>query len=575
MTYGRPRNNVNPPLKQSIIALILTVAAAASSAGTAPPPGAAPPTLRGATTIIANVRGYTLVGTKLEPFSALAFEAGKVLETGDAAALRSKYVRARVIDGHGKTLLPGLIDAHGHVLDLGLESVQVQLTGTASLQEAERKIRAYARANPRRAWLVGGGWNHVIWNLGSFPTAQDLDSAVADRPAALDRIDGHAKWLNTKALQAAGITKNTPDPTGGRIERDAAGNPSGVLVDKAMDLVEAVIPKLSEAERLRALRAAMRHMNSVGLTGVGDAGVGADGIASYRQLADQGRLTVRVYAMIADTGEDFRALSKDGPLLGYAHDRLTVRSVKLFADGALGSRGAALLAPYSDKPEQTGLLFMTNADMQHKIETALSAGYQVNIHAIGDAANRQVLNAFEAAYRTVGGRVLRNRIEHAQVVALSDIPRFKQLDLIASMQPTHATGDMNMAEARIGPERLKGAYAWRAFLDQGTVIAGGSDFPVESDNPFFGLHAAVTRTDHANQPPGGWHPEQAMTLLEAFRAFTLAAAYAEHQEQSLGSLEPGKWADFIVIDRDLFKIAPADIWKIRVLETWLGGERVY
>jgi predicted amidohydrolase YtcJ len=566
---------VNPPLNRSIIALILAVVAAAAAAATAPPPGAAPPTVRGATTIIANVHGYTLVGTKLERFSALAFEAGKILETGDAAGLRSKYAGARVIDGHGKTLLPGLIDAHGHVLDLGLESVQVQLTGTASLQEAEHKIRAYARANPRRAWLVGGGWNHVIWNLGRFPTAQELDSAVADRPAALDRIDGHAKWLNTKALEAAGITKSTPDPTGGRIERDAAGNPSGVLVDKAMDLVEAVIPKLSEAERLTALRAAMRHMNSVGLTGVGDAGVGADGIASYRTLADQGRLTVRVYAMIADTGADFRALSKDGPLLGYAHDRLTVRSVKLFADGALGSRGAALLAPYSDKSEQTGLLFMTNAEMQHKIETALSAGYQVNIHAIGDAANRQVLDAFEAAYRTVGGRALRNRIEHAQVVALSDIPRFKQLDLIASMQPTHATGDMNMAEARIGPERLKGAYAWRAFLDQGTVIAGGSDFPVESDNPFFGLHAAVTRTDHANQPPGGWHPEQAMTLLEAFRAFTLAAAYAEHQEQSLGSLEPGKWADFIVIDRDLFKIAPADIWKIRVLETWLGGERVY
>jgi hypothetical protein len=532
--------------------------------------------VRSAPTIVANVHGYTLVGTKLEQFSALAFEAGKVLEIGDAAGLRAKYARARVIDGHGKTLLPGLIDAHGHVLDLGLESVQVQLTGTASLQEAERMIREYARANPRRSWLVGGGWNHVIWNLGRFPTAQELDSAVADRPAALDRIDGHAKWLNTKALQAAGITKDTKDPTGGRIERDAAGNPSGVLVDKAMDLVEAVIPKLSEAERLAALRAAMRHMNSVGLTGVGDAGVGADIIASYRKLADQGRLTVRIYAMIADTGEDFRALSKDGPLLGYALDRLTVRSVKLFADGALGSRGAALLAPYSDKPEQTGLLFMTNAEMQHKIETALSAGYQVNIHAIGDAANRQVLDAFEAAYRTVGGgRALRNRIEHAQVVAPSDIPRFKQLDLIASMQPTHATGDMNMAEARIGPERLKGAYAWRSFLDQGTVIAGGSDFPVESDNPFFGLHAAVTRTDHADQPPGGWHPEQAMTLLEAFRAFTLAAAYAEHEEQSLGSLEPGKWADFIVIDRDLFKIPPAEIWKLRVLETWLAGERVY
>jgi predicted amidohydrolase YtcJ len=547
------------PFKYSLVVFMLTVAAAA----------------HGVPTVVADVHGYTLVGANLHPFTALAFEAGKVLETGDSTSLRSKYPTAHVIDGHGKTLIPGLIDAHGHVLDLGLVSVQVQLTGTKSLREAQQKIRAYAKANPRRAWLVGGGWNQVIWNLGRFPTAQELDAVIADRPAALDRIDGHATWLNSKALQAAGITKDTKDPNGGRIERDAAGNPSGVLVDMAMGLVEAVIPKLNEAERLAALQAAMTHMNSVGLTGVDDAGVGADVIAAYKELAAQGRLSVRVYAMIADTGEDFTALSKDGPLLGYGNDRLTVRSVKLFADGALGSRGAALLAPYSDKPEQRGLLFMTNTDMQHKIETALKAGYQVNIHAIGDAANHQVLDAFEAAYRTVGGRQLRNRIEHAQVVELSDIPRFKQLDLIASMQPTHATSDKNMAEARIGPERLKGAYAWRTFLDQGTVIAGGSDFPVESDNPFFGLHAAVTRTDHEGQPAGGWHPEQAMTLLEAFRAFTLDAAYAEHQEQSLGSLEPGKWADFIVIDRDLFKIPPADIWKIRVEQTWLAGERVY
>jgi predicted amidohydrolase YtcJ len=247
----------------------------------------------------------------------------------------------------------------------------------------------------------------------------------------------------------------------------------------------------------------------------------------------------------------------------------------LFADGALGSRGAALLAPYSDQPSQRGLLFMSDKDMEGKIETALRAGYQVNVHAIGDAANRQVLDSFEAAYKVVGGRDLRNRIEHAQVVALSDIPRFKQLDLIASMQPTHATSDMNMAEDRVGKERIKGAYAWRSFLDQGTHIAGGSDFPVESDNPFFGLHAAVTRTDHAGLPVGGWHPEQAMTLLEAFRAFTLDAAYAQHQEKTLGSLEPGKWADFILIDRDLFKIAPADIWKVNVEQTWVGGAKVF
>jgi predicted amidohydrolase YtcJ len=279
--------------------------------------------------------------------------------------------------------------------------------------------------------------------------------------------------------------------------------------------------------------------------------------------------------MIADTGEDFRALSAHGPLMGYGGDFLTVRAVKLFADGALGSRGAALLAPYSDAPSLHGLLFMSDHDMEAKVETALKAGYQVNVHAIGDAANRQVLDAFEAAYKVVGGRELRNRIEHAQIVAPADIPRFKQLDLIASMQPTHATSDMNMAEERIGSERLKGAYAWRSFLDQGTRIAGGSDFPVESDNPFFGLYSAVTRADHDGKPPGGWHPEQAMTLTEAFRAFTLDAAYAQHQEQSIGSLEPGKWADFILIDRDLFGVPARDIWKIRVRETWVGGKRVY
>ncbi|MDE2137143.1 MAG: amidohydrolase, partial [Gammaproteobacteria bacterium] len=317
------------------------------------------------------------------------------------------------------------------------------------------------------------------------------------------------------------------------------------------------------------------HMNSVGLTGVGDAGCSAAEIALYRSLADHGELTVRVYAMIRDTGADFDALAKAGPLIGYGDDRLTVRAVKLFADGALGSRGAALLAPYSDMPSQRGLLFMSDDEMEHRIEKALKAGYQVNVHAIGDAANHQVLDAFGRAYAAVGGRQLRNRIEHAQVVALSDIPRFRQLDLIASMQPTHATSDKNMAEERIGPERLKGAYAWRTFLTQGTRIAGGSDFPVESDDPFFGLHAAVTRQDHDNQPPGGWHPEQALTLSEAFRAFTTDAAYAEHWEQSIGSLEPGKWADFILIDRDLFTIALADIWKIRVEETWVAGRRVY
>ena len=526
-------------------------------------------------TLLHHINGYTLSGEHLVQFKALAFDEGRVLEVGDESALARKYPDAKRIDGHGRTLLPGLIDAHGHVMDLGMQSTQVQLVGTTSLAEAQQRIRAYARAHPVSPWLLGGGWNQVLWKLGRFPRASELDQAAAARPAVLWRIDGHADWLNTQALRMAGITRSTPDPIGGRIERDSDGNPTGVLIDKAMDLVEHIVPQPTNAERRAALRAAFAQMNSVGLTAVGDAGCPGWEIALYRELGDRGELTVHIYAMIQETGADFDALSKSGPLIGYGNDRLTVRSVKLFADGALGSRGAAMLVPYSDMPSQRGLLYMTDDEMEHNVEKALRVGYQVNVHAIGDAANHQVLDAFEKAYTAVGGLLLRNRIEHAQVVALSDIPRFKQLDLIASMQPTHATSDKNMAEDRIGPERLKGAYAWRTFLDQGTRIAGGSDFPVESANPFFGLHAAVTRQDHDDQPPGGWLPEQAMTLLEAFRAFTVDAAYAEHWEQSIGSLEPGKWADFILVDRDLFKIAPREIWKIQVEQTWLAGRKVY
>jgi predicted amidohydrolase YtcJ len=528
-----------------------------------------------APTLIENVHGYTLTGAGLTQFSALAFDHGKVLRTGTGPDLRARYPVARHIDGHGATLLPGLIDAHGHILSMGTAMTDLDLVGTGSLAEAQARVSAYARAHPDRKWLIGRGWNQVIWKLGRFPLAAELDTVSAGRPAVLERIDGHAEWVNTAALRAAGITKATPDPQGGRIEHDAAGNPSGVLVDNAMNLMDKVTPASSHEEQQAALHAALAHMNSVGLTSVGDADSSGRDIALFREFADTGQLTTRIYAMIGDTGEDFRALSKQGPLIGYGGDFLTVRAVKLFADGALGSRGAAMLAPYSDAPGQRGLLFMSDKAMEEKIETALKAGYQVNVHAIGDAANRQVLDGFEAAYKVVGGRELRNRIEHAQIVSLTDIPRFKQLDLIASMQPTHATSDMNMAEDRIGKERLKGAYAWRTFLAQGTRIAGGSDFPVESDNPFFGLYSAVTRADHEGKPPGGWHPEQAMTLTEAFRAFTLDAAYAQHQEKTLGSLEPGKWADFILVDRDLFHIPAIDIWKIQVQSTWVAGKQVY
>ena len=535
------------------------------------------PGVRAADLLVNNVNGYTLDSHgKLRHFQALLVDQGKVVATGDGADLVKRAGAARVIDGHGKTLLPGLIDAHGHVLELGYARNSVDLTGTQSLDEALAKVKAYAAAHPEARWIRGGGWNQEIWKLGRFPTARELDSVVSDRPAWLSRIDGHAAWANSAAIKLARVTKATRDPSGGRIERDANGNPAGVFVDGATDLIDAKAPHPTAQEKAAALDTALAEMASVGLTGVGDAGIDLENYRLYRQYADAHKLTARIYAMIRDTGDAFDMISKDGPLIGYGNGFLTVRTVKLFADGALGSRGAAMLAPYSDAPHNRGLLFMTPKVMTAKIDKAFDKGYQVAIHAIGDRANREVLDSYAAAYRTHPDAIaLRNRVEHAQIVSLQDIPRFVSLHLIASMQPTHATSDMNMAEDRIGGERLKGAYAWRRFLKQGTVIAGGSDFPVESPNPFYGLYSAVTRQDHHGQPPGGWHADQAMTLTEAFRAFTLDAAYAEHAETTLGTLEPGKWADFILVDHDIFKDPPSRIWNTRVLQTWVGGKQVY
>lgn len=528
-------------------------------------------------TLIENVNGYSLDSTgKLIRFQALLIADGKVAAIGSHAELTARTSKlVQIIDGKNRTLLPGLIDAHGHVMNLGINILQANLVGTPSLDAALLKVKNYAATNTRMPWILGRGWNQEIWKLGRFPTAQELDAVVADRPVFLERIDGHAAWVNSAALKIAGINKDSKDPVGGHIERDADGNPTGVLVDVAMELVTKTIPPATAKQQAEALDGALAEMASVGLTSVGDAGIGWTEFNLYKDYADQGKLTARLYAMIGGVGEDFKKISANGPLIAYGGDYLTVRSVKLYADGALGSRGAALHAPYSDQPSNSGLLFNTQAELNAMVGKGLSKGYQVNVHAIGDKANSQVLDAFEAAYALHGGKNLRNRIEHAQVVALKDIPRFVPLQLIASMQPTHATSDMNMAEDRIGAERIKGAYAWQVFLKQGTRIAGGSDFPVESANPFFGIHAAVTRQDDHNKPTGGWYPEQAMSVLEAFRAFTLDAAYAAHAENTQGTLEPGKWADFILIDRDIFTIDPSQIRNTKVLETWVGGKPVY
>jgi len=534
-----------------------------------------------ATTIIDHANGYTLNAQgDVVQFASLAFDdAGRILAVGTTADVAEKMAtevpQATHVDMAGRTVLPGLIDAHGHVFGLGQMLTQLDLSATTSLPQALAAIGDYARANATAAWVRGRGWNQENWKLGRFPTAQELDGVVADRPVWLERVDGHAGWANGRALALAGITDKTPDPVGGKIVRDAAGHATGVLVDAAQAMVYKVLPQPTAQEARTMLDRALQSMASVGLTSAHDAGIGVGEDRLYRDYADHGKLTARIYAMIGGTEADFDQLAKNGPLNSYGHDMYALRAVKLYADGALGSRGAALLAPYTDDPHSHGLLFHSNAEIDAMIAKAMKKGYQVNVHAIGDAGNHQILDTFAKEIPLHHAQALRHRIEHAQVVTLADIPRFKSIGIIPSMQPTHATSDKNMAEQRIGPERMKGAYAWRTFLAQGSRIACGSDFPVEAPNPFFGIHAAVTRQDADGNPIAGWYPEQEMSLKEAFRCFTLDAAYAGHQENTLGSLEKGKYADFIVVDRDMFKISPYDIHKTVVLETWVGGHRVY
>jgi predicted amidohydrolase YtcJ len=534
-------------------------------------------------TLIDNINGYTLNARgDLVRFNALLIDAGgKVQFTGSREAARRKVepLSANVarIDGQGRTVLPGLIDAHGHVMGQGRALSSLDLRSTASLDAALSAIREYSQKHPESAWIRGRGWNQEVWKLGRFPTAGELDGVIKDRPVWLTRVDGHAGWANTLALERAGITRETPDPQGGRIERDANGQATGVLVDAAMALVERQVPPPSVAENRAALDTVLAHLRAVGLTSVHDMGVGVEADALYREYSQKGLLTTRIYGAIAGAGAEFDQLIAvhKGPLKGHGGDRYSLRAVKLFSDGALGSRGAALLAPYSDAAQTHGLLFKSDALMRADLEKVMKAGYQVAAHAIGDAANRQLLDAFAALADRHPVKTMRHRIEHAQVIALPDIPRFASLGVVPSMQPIHATSDMNMAEDRVGAERIKGAYAWQRLIKSGARIACGSDFPVESANPFLGLHAAVTRQDEKDLPKGGWYAKEAMTLKEALRCFTLDAAWAAHQEAVLGSLEAGKWADFIVVDRDIFKIAPRDLHRVRVIETWVAGKRVY
>ncbi|MBB5938746.1 amidohydrolase [Streptomyces zagrosensis] len=561
--------------RAQFLKLIGAGAAAATLSGTALA-GTAAAAPRGAAgggggpLLVDNVRGYTIDRRgRLRRFSRMLVTPGGRVAAIDPGAARG----VRRLDGRGRVLLPGLHDAHGHLWGIGALAVQLDVSGTRSLQEALNRLAAYATAHPEQTWIQGRGWNEVIWGLGRLPTARDLDSVVSDRPVWLVRVDGHAGVANSKALELSGVTANTPDPSGGQIVRDASGAPTGVFVDTAKTFVTSLLPEPTlDDVQARAL-AAQTRLNAVGLTSVSEAGTSADGVVVLRRLASRGELTLRLNAFL--DYEAFTEVGADARTDSFAKDMLRVRTVKLYIDGALGSHGAALIEPYSDRPSTKGLLIMEPAELNRRVERILRGGYQAAVHAIGDLGNRVVLDAYELAFKSVGNRGLRHRIEHAQIIAPHDIPRYKRLGIIASMQPVHATDDMNMAETRLGPDRIKGGYAWRTMLDQGTVVASGSDFPVSSENPFDGLHAAITRTDREGKPTGGWYPEQAMTPVEALRSFTVDAAYAAHQDKVLGGLVPGKWADFILVDTDPFELpAGRALWQTKVLQTWVGGHRV-
>lgn len=521
--------------------------------------------------ILYNANIYT-VNPDQPRAEALAVRGDTIVAVGSTDDLREQYRGAREIDADGQMVTPGLIDAHAHLMGLGMALIRVDLVGTESKEEVLERLTAFEADLPEGAWLVGRGWDQNDWPEQEFPTNADLDDAFPSRPVWLTRIDGHAAWANSAAMRVAGMERlrTVPDPEGGKVIRDLRGNPTGVFIDSAMPFISQHQPETTDAEREQALQLAIAAMNEHGLTGIHDAGAPRSSIELFQRAIDADSFDVRAYVMIGGRGATFDHYCENGPILDYG-DKLTVRSVKFYMDGALGSRGAALLDDYADEPGNRGLLRQDPDAFTEDVRQATACGFQINTHAIGDRGNRVVLDGYEAAADTAG----RHRIEHAQVVALDDIPRFADLNIIASMQPTHATSDMYWAEDRVGEARGEGAYVWRGFLDQGTRLALGSDFPVEKVDPLLGFYAAITRQDAEGWPEGGWHPDERLTREEALRGFTLDAAYAAFQENQLGSLEPGKLADFTIFDRDLMTVPEAEILQAEVVATYLGGKAVY
>ena len=548
------------------------LAAGCGSAQSSP----AVPAAKGAELVLVGghvMTGDPARGSDQADATAIAVRDDRIVYVGDDAGARAMAGSAtRVVELHGRGVTAGLVDTHAHLYGLGAAREMLDLNDQDS---PDRAVAMVAKAVAGRAageWITGRGWDQNRWADKEFPHHRLLDAVAPQHPVSLRRVDGHALWANAAAMREAGVSKATADPPGGRIVRDADGQPTGVFVDNAMGLIEAHIPAPAADVIERRIRTAAAEAIANGLTGVDEMGIGKETIAAYRRLAAAGQLPLRVYAFVAGGSETAATIAQHAPPeLHPAPDAMFVlRGVKLYADGALGSRGAALLAPYSDAPELTGNWVLSPAELRAATAVSVEAGWQVATHAIGDAANRAVLDAYEASG---AGPEARLRVEHAQVLAPADIPRFAKLGVIASMQPTHATSDMPWAEARLGPERIRGAYAWRSILDTGAHLAAGSDFPVEKVSPILGLYAATTRQDARGEPSGGWYPDQRMTLAEAVTAFTREAAYASFAEDRRGIIRTGFQADLTVYDRKLSSGAP--LLDTRVDMTIVGGRVVY
>ena len=526
-------------------------------------------------TVVSAARIHTVDPDQPQAQAMAYDEAGRILALGTTDALLARFPEAARIDAGAGTIVPGLIDAHGHVGDLGEARMIADLIGAASKEDVVQRLQVFAQTNPGDGWLVGNGWDQNDWPERRFPTAADLDDAFPERPVWLVRVDGHAGWANSAALRAVERElQGDWQPEGGRIERDQQGRPTGILVDAAMQLVDDVRPAPDAATVERMLTLGMQAAVAAGLTGVHDAGVPLAELRAYQRLAERGALPLRITAMADGDDQALAELCRTGRYR-HASGRLQMRTVKLYADGALGSRGAALLQDYSDDPGNRGLMVMSPQQLLAAAGKASRCGVQVATHAIGDRGNHEVLAVYEQVLGEQAAGDHRWRIEHAQVLAPQDLPRLAQLRVIASMQPTHATSDMPWAEDRLGADRIGGAYAWRQVRDSGARLALGSDFPVESVEPRLGLYAATTRADADGNPPGGWRPQEKLSPEEALRGFTLDAAYAGFAEGEVGSLEPGKRADFVILGEDPLSVPPGQLRTLSVRATYVDGKPVY